>query len=290
MLSMTGYGSGAAPAGNGQVVIALRAVNHRYLDVRTKLSVELVDLTDYVESVVRQRLGRGRIEISAKLERPIGAEVTLSKERALAAVQQLRALRDESAPGEPLPLPLLSALPGLFTDAVAITADELRGALDQALRLALDDMDRMRTSEGRALARDLGARIDRIGALASDVEQRSPDLVSQYRNKLAQRVAKLLADGTLAADPSRLETEVALFADRADVTEEITRLRAHCDHFLSIAKSDEAIGRKLDFLMQEMAREANTIGSKIADAAVTHMVVEIKTELERVREQVQNVL
>lgn len=287
---MTGYGSGAAVAGDGHVVVTARSVNHRYLDVRTKLAPELVELNETVEAAVRLQLVRGRVEISGRLERPSGGEVTLSTGRAIQAVEQLRRLRDQVAPGEPLPLGLLSVVPGLFAEGSTLTLDELREALEVALRRALDALMEMRATEGHALERDLAQRVERIRAIAFEIAGRSPDLVTQYRSKLSARIAKLLSDGSIASDPARLEVEVALFADRADVTEEITRLGAHCDHFLAIAGSNEAVGRKLDFLLQEMGREANTIGSKIGDAAVTHLVVEIKTELERVREQVQNVL
>jgi uncharacterized protein (TIGR00255 family) len=287
---MTGYGSGTAPVTDGQVVVSVRSVNHRHLDVRLKLAPELVDLSDHIEALARPQLARGRIEINARLERPPGSEVALSLERATAAIQQLRTLRDHAAPNEPVPLSLLSALPGLFTEGVAPAADLLRDAVERALSLALTGMIRMRAVEGEALTRDLLQRVDRVRLMVDAVEARSPDVVSQYRTKLHGRIAKLLADGTLVSDPARLEMEVVLFADRVDVTEEITRLRAHCDHFRDTAISNEAVGRKLDFLLQEMAREGNTIGSKIGDATVTHIVVELKTELERVREQVQNVL
>jgi len=287
---MTGYGSGAVPVGDGQVIVTARSVNHRYLDIRTKLAPELLEFSDHVEALARQQLGRGRIDITARLERPAGSDVALSLDRAAAAIRQLRALRDQSAPDEPLPLGLLSALPGLFAEGSPLTLNQLRRATESAVGLALTSLHQMRTTEGEALTRDLLQRLDRVQSMVDDTEQRTPDLVSQYRTKLHARIAKLLADGTLASDPGRLETEVALFADRADVTEEITRLRAHCDHFRATARGSDAVGRKLDFLMQEMAREVNTIGSKIGDAAVTHVVVEIKTELERVREQVQNVL
>lgn len=287
---MTGYGSGAAEAGDGQILVVIRSVNHRYLDLRTKLGPEFADMSDLVEATVRQQLGRGRVEVNARLERSAGSDVFLSLERAKAAVEQLRALRDQSAPNEPLPLSLLAALPGLFEEGAKQTPDQMRASLQSALNTALAALKDMRTTEGAALARDLVQRVESVRSMAADVAKASPDLVTTYRTKLKARIAKLLADGSIASDPSRLETEVALFADRADVTEETTRLHAHCDHFLSIAASDDAVGRKLDFLLQEMGREANTIGSKISDAAVTHIVVEMKTELERVREQVQNVL
>lgn len=290
MLSMTGYGSGSAPVGDGQVIVTARSVNHRYLDIRVKLAPELVELSDNVEALARQQLGRGRIEISARVERPPGSEVELSLARAAAAIKQLRTLRDQAAPGEPLPLALLSAVPGLFAEGSPATIDQLRDALEVALKLALTALQRMRATEGEALTNDLLPRVERVQSMVDEIERRSPDLIVQYRTKLHARIAKLLADGTLVSDPARLETEVALFADRADVTEEVTRLRAHCHHFCAIAATSDAVGRKLDFLLQEMAREGNTIGSKIGDAAVTHLVVEIKTELERVREQVQNVL
>lgn len=287
---MTGYGTGTASVGDSVVTVSARAVNHRHFDVRSKVAPELVDFTDLIESVARQHVGRGRVEISVRLERPAGAEVTLATDRALTAISQLRVLRDQTAPNEPLPLGLLAVVPGLFSEGVQLEADALREGLGGALERAFAALNEMRKTEGAALAVDLDTRLARLRELAADVAVRTPDLVAQYRSRLQARIAKLLGDGSLASDPGRLETEVAIFADRADVTEEITRLNAHFDHFAGIAASDDAVGRKLDFLLQEMGREANTIGSKISDAAITHLVVEIKTELERVREQVQNVL
>lgn len=290
MLSMTGYGLGTAPIGGGQVVVSARAVNHKYLDVRIKLTPELSDHAEFVESSVRQQLARGRVEVNARLEGVTGSAVKLDLERATHALGELRTLRDHVAPNEPIPLTLLGTVPGLFSEASTFTSDELRTAIDAALGVAMQELRVMRAKEGQALTRDILGRIERIHTIANDVAQRTPSLTSDYRTKLNTRIAKLLADGALTHDPGRLETEVAIFADRTDVTEEITRLRTHCNHFAGIATADDAVGRKLDFLLQEMGREANTIGSKIGDAAITHLVVEIKTELERVREQVQNVL
>ncbi len=290
MLSMTGYGLGTAPIGGGHVIVSARAINHRYLDVRVKTTPELADLSDMIESAVRQQAGRGRVEINARLEGAAASTVTLDLKRASRALAELRALRDHVAPDEPVPLLLLGSVPGLFSETSTFTNDDLRRAIDAALADTMRELKQMRTDEGRSLTRDILGRIERVRVLATDVAQRTPNLTSDYRTKLNARIAKLLADGALTHDPARLETEIAIFADRADVTEEITRLCTHCDHFASVAGVDDAVGRKLDFLLQEMGREANTIGSKIGDAAITHMVVEIKTELERVREQVQNVL
>jgi uncharacterized protein (TIGR00255 family) len=287
---MTGYGTGTASVEGCVIAVSARAVNHRYFDVRTKMPPELLDFTDVVERVARQQISRGRVEVTVRLERPAGEEITLATNRAMAAISQLRVLRDQTAPGEALPLGLLAAVPGLFSEATPLAPDLLRDALHRALEQAFNALNEMRRTEGAALTNDLLARLQRLRELGGSIAGRAPDLVAQYRTKLHARIAKLLSDGSLASDPARLETEVAIFADRADVTEEITRLNAHCDHFADIAASDDAVGRTLDFLLQEMGREANTIGSKISDASITHLVVEIKTELERVREQVQNVL
>jgi uncharacterized protein (TIGR00255 family) len=293
MLSMTGYGRGQAALGSATYVVELRAVNHRYLDLRVRTDPELAGESHALEAHVRKLAVRGRIDVSARLEGKLGGALTIDRSRARTAFAELRALRDELAPDEPLPLTLLSGLPALFSETGAPSPELRLAAAQQAVQSACDDLYKMRAIEGLALQRDL----DRRAAHALDeVEQIALATAGQsalIRAKLLTRIHKLLEGTTdVPLDPGRLELEVALAADRADVTEELTRMRSHLAQLRALLAEPgtEPIGRKLEFLLQELGRESNTAGAKIAEVRAATHVLEVKAELERMREQVQNVL
>ncbi|MDQ3036353.1 MAG: YicC family protein [Myxococcota bacterium] len=291
--SMTGHGLGEAALGPGRVQIEIRSVNHRYLEVRVRLPTELLEHSSFVEEQVRNLLGRGRIEVTGRLSGDALGAPVLDVARARTAYEQLLALRDALSPREPLPLSLLSSVPDLF---VARGLPDLRAARDglaRAIEQACRGVAEMRAREGAALAADLGHRVERLVEHVAQIEERVPETVESARRRLQERIEKLLLQsGALPIDEGRLEQEIAVFADRCDVTEECTRLRSHADQFRTLLAGDspEALGRRLDFLLQEMAREANTIGAKSADSDIAHLVVELKADVERMREQVQNVL
>jgi len=291
LLSMTGYGSGRAPLGEGRLVVEVRAVNHRYLDVRCRLPSELGDVASAAEEVVRELLDRGRVEVTGRREGEAVPAPRLDRARAKAAYADLCALRDELRPDEPVPLTLLAGVPDLFTTPGGPPEEDTREAVRRASRAACEALAEMRAREGAALATDLHDRCDRIRAHVDAVATRAPEIVDAYRRKLTERIDRLLADGRVELDGGRLEHEVVLFADRGDITEELTRLGSHCDQVKELmAAEGRAKGRRLDFLLQEMNRETNTIGAKSSDAEISRIVVEVKAELERMREQVQNVL
>ncbi len=292
MLSMTGYGIGTASLGRGKLVIEARGVNHRFLDVHIRLPAEIVEYTYFSDAVVRKLAERGKIEINGRLEGHIGGELELNTERAKNAFQALVELRDMLSPNEAVPLSILASVPELFTLRNAPETKDVREAVVSATEQACQEMEKMRASEGTSLAADLSQRIKFVRSQIETIYTRFPELVATYRQRLRARIEKLLSDTNWTVDSERLEHEVALFADRADVTEELTRMRSHCDQFVSMInlKATHPVGRQLEFLLQEMVREVNTVGSKISDVAVTHLVVELKAELERLREQVQNVL
>jgi uncharacterized protein (TIGR00255 family) len=291
MLSMTGYGSASARVGHASLAVEARAVNQRFLDVRARLPVALVEHAAAMEEVARKQLVRGRIELWARLEGSIVDRAILDRERAKAAMQELSALRDELGLTEPVPLSLLAVLPGLFVERPAADADTLRAILQQTTESACRELSTMRRTEGRALANDLRARVERTQRLSAQIQSRQGELRDAHRDKLRARIASLLEGTGAGLDPGRLEQEVALLADRGDVSEEVTRLSSHCQQFASLLDAgDEPVGRRLEFLLQEMGREVNTLGSKINDLQVTACVLDLKTELERMREQAQNVL
>jgi uncharacterized protein (TIGR00255 family) len=291
MLSMTGYGRGSAPLGPRQVIVDVRTVNHRFLELRMHVAHELVSQGASIEQCVREHVQRGRVDVSARLEGPPSAAVSLNAERARAAFSALRELRDELAPSDALPLSLLGTLPGLFQDSDE-PADQRTAASLRATSAACRELVSMRRAEGERLASDLRDRCQRVCALVAGLEMLLPGLVAEQQKKLLARITQLMASTGLPLDDSRLEHEVALLADRADVSEELTRLRAHAaavDHLLTGAP-EEAVGHRIDFLLQEMSREANTSAAKLPDASATHSMLEVKSELLRMREQVQNVL
>jgi uncharacterized protein (TIGR00255 family) len=289
MRSMTGFGLGEAPLGLGKLAIEIRAVNHRFLDVRVRVPRELSDLASYVEQVARERLTRGRYEVAVRVDGvALGAPV-LDRDRAKAAFRSLCELRDELAPGTEVPLALLGSIPDLFVSPVDREIERLREGTRRAFEAAVGALDAMRAREGTALREDLGKRLERVRRLARDIERRAPEVVEAHRKRLRERADRLRAATEIEVEGARLEQEIALFAERSDVCEELTRLESHCAQFGALLSSGEAVGRRLDFLLQEMAREANTVGAKSPDAQIAHAVVEVKAEIERMREQVQNV-
>jgi uncharacterized protein (TIGR00255 family) len=294
MRSMTGFGVGEAPfaAGRGgpqgKLTVEIRAVNHRYLDVRVRAPSQLPDLAGAAEVIARERLTRGRFDVAVRVEGAALGAMTIDRDRARSVLAALASLRDEVAPGADLPMSLLSAVPDLFVPSLQQEGDAVRGALGVAFDAAIRSLDAMRLREGAWLADDLGRRLATLRRLSGRVVERAPFVLESYRKRLRERAEKLRLASDLDLDPGRLEQEVALFADRIDIAEELTRLDSHAEHFTSLLASEEPVGRRLDFLLQEMAREANTLGAKSQDVAVAHAVVDIKAEIERMREQVQN--
>lgn len=291
MRSMTGFGVGEAPLvkTSGKLTVEIRAVNHRYLDVRVRAPSQLPDLGAAVEAIARERLSRGRFDVTVRLEGAALGAVVLHEERARSVFKALLALRDELAPGVDVPLSLLGAVPDLFIPSIEQAGDELRAALSASFDAALESLDAMRLREGLALGDDIVRRLVTVRKLALTVAERAPHVVELYKRKLKERAERLRAAADVDVDTGRLEQELALFADRVDICEELTRLESHTSHFETLLAGSDAVGRRLDFLLQEMAREANTIGSKSQDAGIAHSVVELKAEIERMREQVQNV-
>lgn len=291
VLSMTGYGSARAQLGGANVTLEVRAFNHRFLDVRVRLPGPLQDHAFSCDEIARKLLVRGRVEISGRLEGRLGSGVSLDRARAKAVLGELEALSVELGGGREVPLSLLSVVPGLMIEDAAGDPDALRATVADATEAACRALLRMRQTEGDALRRDLSTRLERIGQLTTDAAARAPEWTQAYRERLAARLNALLADRHVSLDSTRLEHELALVAERSDVSEELTRLRSHCDQFAaSLENADEPCGRRLEFLLQEMGREANTMGAKSADLRMTACTLDIKTELERMREQVQNVL
>ena len=287
--SMTGFGAGRGTSGGEEIAVELRSVNQKFCEVKARLPRELAALEPAVVRQVKDRLSRGGIDLSLRRSGPGGSmaprvDVPLAEAyaRAYAELQARLGLHD------PIRLADIVAAEGVIRlDERETDLDDARAATGKALASALEALLAMRGREGEALAADLEARLATVLALIGQVEVLSPQAVEHHRIRLAERI-KELTQG-MALDPSRLEQEVALLADRSDVAEEITRLRSHVGQARTLLASQEPAGRKLDFLVQEMHREVNTIGSKSQHAELSGLVVSLKAEVERMREQVQNV-
>jgi uncharacterized protein (TIGR00255 family) len=291
MQSMTGYGSGRAPLGEGHVVLEMRAVNHRYLDVRVRLPSRIQSRSAIVERETRARLTRGHVDVAARFEGQTLPQATLDLDHARTVYGDLIALRDALSPNDSVPLSLLSIVPDLFVTRGDIDEEALDRALRRATEAACAAVTAMRQREGKALAAELRARLGDVGSDLSALGAVAPELIQARRARLRERVQVLLADVDVEIEPARLEQEIAFLAERSDIAEELVRLQSHREQMLElIENSDQPVGKRIDFLLQEMAREANTIGSKAQDAEVTNHVIGLKTAIEQMREQAQNVL
>ncbi len=286
---MTGFGRGEA-AGRGRAfTVEVQSVNHRFLEVRCRVPRHLTGLEPRIQQSIQQRFSRGHFEVMV-LEKDLNGRARTLKVDVPLAMQYVDALRTLQQalglPGE-VTLPMLAAQRDLIAvEESAQSLDESWDDLWPALAGALDALAEMRRREGEALVATLGEHLDEVEATLTGIVERAPELVRTQRDRLRERVADLL-NGRLP-DAARLEQEVALLAERGDVAEECDRLRSHLTQFRSVLKQPGPQGRRLDFLLQEMNREANTIGSKSTDAILAHEVVGLKTSIERLREQVQN--
>ncbi len=288
MKSMTGFGAGDSPLGEGRLTMELRALNHRFLDIRVRLPAEIAEQVAFVEQLARERLDRGRVDVGVRLTDSALPPPRFSLTRARALYASLQKLSSELSPGTEVPIATLAHFPDLLLESADPGADGVREALKGAFEQALERLQSMREAEGRALSSELKTRLVTLRALVVEMRERAAGFVDVQRAKLRERLDRLL-NGAVTLDPARMENEIALIADRSDTTEELARLDSHFDQFEKALDESGPVGRKLDFLLQEMGRELNTLGSKSSDAGVAHLVVEAKTELERIREQVQNV-
>jgi uncharacterized protein (TIGR00255 family) len=287
---MTGFGAGRGEAGGESVSVELRAVNSKFCEVKPRLPRELAPLEPELVKSIKGRVARGAIDVFVRRESSGGRAGSPRADLALAAAyaKVLREMKDSlGLSGEPS-VQDLAAMEGVVSlGESAPDPEAAASALQQALGQAIEALDAMRKREGEALARDLSARLDTIEKGAREVSRLAPLQVDAVRERLSARIAELTRGVPL--DPARLAQEVALFADRTDVAEELTRLASHLAQARGLIRSEAPAGRKLEFLVQELNREINTIGSKSQHAGIAATVVELKAELERVREQVQNV-
>jgi uncharacterized protein (TIGR00255 family) len=286
--SMTGFGAAAGEAAGRALRIEVRAVNHRHLQVKMRLAPEVAGLEGEIDALVRKRLHRGMVNLTVQVERESrGIEQSIDVEAAERYRGILADLSLRFGGGGAIPVETVLALPGVISAPAEAEIDDPKPVL-KLVGAALDELEAMRADEGAAIEADLRRNAAAIAKLVARVEKRMPGVVRAHHELLTKRVAELVGDAA-AVDPKDLAREIALLADKLDVSEEIERLKCHLDQLEKFVTKGGDAGRKLDFLVQEIFREANTIGSKCSDAQVAHVVVDVKTHIERLREQVQNV-
>jgi len=288
--SMTGYGRRQAHWSGGTVTIEVRSVNHRFCEIAMRLPRGMASLEDGLKELIQRHCTRGRIDLTVSLTggRETRRTVTLDRQLAKQYHRQLDQLRREFHLAGSIDLAVLAGLRDLLVVTEEPVSDKALQTLIKRLAAgAVTDLDRMRQREGKALAAHLNSLLTGIEKELAQIATRIPQAVQEHYTRMKGRIEKLLEPGR--ADTGRLEQELAAFADRSDVSEEQTRLRSHLQQFRDTMKNQDSIGKTLDFLLQEMGRETNTIGSKANDAQIAGHVVRIKGELEKLREQVLNI-
>jgi uncharacterized protein (TIGR00255 family) len=288
--SMTGYGKAEATLPGGRLVVEIRSVNHRYGEITVKLPRALMAYENEVRKGVAERLKRGKIDVFVQQEGVAATESlpTVNLPLLKAYHDAFVKMKEALGLGEPVSLALLASQRDvLTTGGTEDPGESLHGMLLEAVGLAVDTIDAMRVREGEALQADLRGRREALSILIGRVAERTPRVVAEAGARLKERVGQLA--GETGVDEARLAQEIAFMADRSDVTEELVRFDSHLQQFDETLLLDEPVGRKLDFLMQELNREVNTIGSKANDAEIAGCVVQLKAELEKVREQIQNI-
>ncbi len=290
--SMTGYGRARETRNGRDITVEVRSVNNRYLDCTVKMPRAYIFAEDAIKTAVQKAASRGKVDVFISVD-SLGAEETLVKVNEPLARQYIDAMRQLMALGAgtvtyDYRATDLAKLPDVLTVTKAEEdLDTISADISAVLQEALQNYVAMRETEGRKLAEDILSRLDTIEAITAKVEARSPQTVAEYREKLTARMQEVLHSTTI--EESRILTEAAIFADKVAVDEETVRLRSHLSQLREMLNSDIPVGRKLDFLIQEVNRESNTIGSKCTDLEISRCVVDLKAEIEKIREQVQNI-
>ena len=288
--SMTGFGRAEKTAGGYEVVVEMRSVNHRFFEYTSRVTRGYGFLDEKLKAFLQERISRGKVDVMVSLGTAEDTDVQVLVNHSLAAgyVGALRELKERYGLSGEASLDSVARCPDVFS---VRKKPEDEDRVWEAVRSAAEDAARsligMRESEGEHLKADFLMRSDKILSTVAKIEERSPQTVEEYQCRMRERMKEMLADANV--DEQRILTEAAVYADKVSVTEETVRLRSHIRQFRSLLEEDGPVGRKLDFLVQEMNRETNTVGSKCSDAAIAYEVVDIKAEVEKLREQIQNI-
>lgn len=288
--SMTGYGGAKGEVDSIAVSAELKSVNNRYLDVSVRLPKSCLFAEEAVRTAVGEHISRGKVDVFISVDASAAQEVSIQVNQPLAAayVKAVESLAEQYDLPSELSALSLSRFPEILTAEKSDTdQDSISKAILLVLTQALEGFDAMRAREGAKLHEDLTQKLDRLEDMVSTVERRSPETVTEYREKLLSRMQEVLADA--AVDEARILQEAAIYADKVAVDEETVRLRSHIAQFRLLLEGESPVGRKMDFLIQEMNREVNTTGSKCVDSTIAKTVIDMKAELEKMREQIQNI-
>lgn len=292
LVSMSGQGEAFAQQNGTTVAVEVRSINSRYFKLSVRAGEGNGSLEPLIDSAVRKQIRRGTVQVNVRIDREARPDDYQLNQEVLASYRrQLERLCYRLHVAESVQLESLLNLPGIVDEKIG-THDDPHATwpvVEQALTEALAEVNKMRVEEGRAMADDLKQNCQSISAQVNAIQQRAPAVVEAYSNRLRERLNSMLAEVGVNIEPADIVREVGMFAERCDISEEIVRLRSHLEQFDGIMQADESNGRKLEFLIQEMFRETNTIGSKANDAEIARHVVEIKTMIERMREMIQNV-
>lgn len=291
MRSMTGFGRGNITEKTFAISVELKTVNNRFLDVALRLSNEMQPLENDIKRWIGNRLSRGRVEVNLQYDRTDEINYDLNRPMINGFLSAMKQMQEEfDLAGEP-DMNVIARLPNVLLPKKDDLSSDFKTGVETAVTVALDDLEKMRESEGKMLKDELESRLKGIESRLPGIESEAGNIGEEYRQRLTKRIGEMLAksESQIEIDQGRLAQEVAYLADRADISEEISRLKTHIEHFRSIMDEEKEVGKRLDFLTQELNREANTITSKTNNMTVKENALAIKSEIEKIREQVQNV-
>ncbi|HZK33229.1 MAG TPA: YicC/YloC family endoribonuclease [Tissierellaceae bacterium] len=289
--SMTGFGRGEYTDGLYNFKVEIKAVNHRYNDISIRMPNHINYLEEKIKRVIKKEIHRGKIDVYVNLEyvEESSIDVKVDIDLAKSYKEALKLLCKELNLEKDIRINNILSMPDIIkTQRKVLDEDEIWICLKESLKISLKDIMTMKTLEGEELKKDMMFHLDKIAEFLIQIEERSPLVVIEYKEKLKERISNLL-DNNLDIDEDKINSEIVYFADKSNINEEIIRLESHLKQFESILKESSPVGRKLDFLIQELNREINTIGAKASDMIISQNVVEVKSEIEQIREQVQNV-
>ena len=291
MKSMTGYGKSILAKEKREYQVEIKTVNHRYLDISIKMPKILSYLEEQIKKEISSKIKRGKVDVFITFENNSeeGKNVKINKELAKIYINELRQLADEENLTKEIPVMEIAKLPDILSIKIDQEDEKIKQEMLEAVSNATESLNQMKKIEGDKIGQDLNRRIDKIESKIEEISKKSTGLIEEYVVKLEKRIQEILK--TEEIDKSRIAQEIVIYADKCSIEEEITRMKSHIYQFRTLISSDtaETIGKKLDFIIQEMNRETNTIGSKSNSLDITNGVIDIKTELEDIREQIQNI-
>lgn len=288
---MTGFGRGAVNESNFSVTVELKTVNNRFLDIGLRLSNEMQSIEGEIKRLISGRLSRGRVDVNLQYERTDEINYELNRPMITGYLAAMKKMQDEfGLSGEP-DLNVIAKLPNVMVAKKDEISEAFTFGVAAAVTMALEELEKMRLSEGEMLKTELASRLDSIERHLPSIESESGSISEEYRQRLTKRIGEMLSksESQIEIDQGRLAQEIAYLSDRSDISEEISRLKTHIEHFRTIMDEEREVGKRLDFLTQELNREANTITSKTNNMIVKESALAIKSEIEKIREQVQNV-